>query len=212
MTRTVETATARTLRRDIRRQAIMEAAAELFLEKGYAATSLADVVKRSGGSLQTLYELFGSKGGLFKALIETRCAPVTDLFEEDGIADRPPEEALMEFGRRLFQLVMSPEGLAAMRLIIAEGGQSPEIAEAFFANGPDMGKAKVSRYLQDQVARGRLAIDDIERAAIQFCDMVKSHYSMKALCGIPIALSAEEEEAHVRGVVEMFLNAYAPRK
>jgi AcrR family transcriptional regulator len=212
MTRSVETATARSTRRDIRRQAMMEAAAELFLDKGYAATSLADVVRRSGGSLQTLYELFGSKDGLFKALIESRCAVVTDVFDEAGMADRPPEQALMEFGRRLFELVMSPEGLAAMRLIIAEGGQAPEIAEAFFANGPDMGKAKVSRYLEAQVARGRLAIDDVESAAIQFCDMVKSHYSMKALCGIPIALTPEQAEAHVRGVVAMFLRAYARRK
>lgn len=212
MTRMIETAAARSTRRDIRRQAMMEAAAELFLDKGYAATSLADVVRRSGGSLQTLYELFGSKDGLFKALIESRCAVVTDVFDEAGMADRRPEQALMEFGRRLFELVMSPEGMAAMRLIIAEGGQSPEIAEAFFANGPDMGKAKVGRYLENQVARGRLAIDDVESAAIQFCDMVKSHYSMKALCGIPVALTPEQAEAHVRGVVEMFLRAYAVRK
>ncbi|WP_119418789.1 TetR/AcrR family transcriptional regulator [Desertibaculum subflavum] len=212
MTHAIENAAARSTRRDIRRQAMMEAAAELFLDKGYAATSLADVVRRSGGSLQTLYELFGSKDGLFKALIESRCAQVTDVFDEEGIADRLPEQALMEFGRRLFELVMSPEGLAAMRLIVAEGGQAPEIAETFFANGPDMGKAKVGRYLAHQVARGRLAIDDIETAAIQFCDMVKSHYCMKALCGIPIALSPEQAEAHVRGVVAMFLRAYAARK
>lgn len=212
MTHAIETSAARSTRRDIRRQAMMEAAAELFLDKGYAATSLADVVRRSGGSLQTLYELFGSKDGLFKALIESRCAQVTDVFDEQGIADRPPEQALMEFGRRLFELVMSPEGMAAMRLIIAEGGQSPEIAETFFANGPDMGKAKVGGYLEHQVARGRLAIADIETAAIQFCDMVKSHYSMKALCGIPVALTPAQAEAHVRGVVEMFLRAYAVRK
>ena len=211
MTRSIETATARSARRDIRRQAMMEAAAELFLSKGYAATSLADVVRRSGGSLQTLYELFGSKDGLFKALIESRCAVVTDVFDEEGMSDRSPEEALMEFGRRLFELVMSPEGLAAMRLIIADGGQSPEIAEAFFANGPDMGKAKVGRYLEQQVARGRLRIDDIETAATHFCDMVKSHYSMKALCGIPMVVDARQAEAHVRGIVAMFLRAYGPR-
>ncbi len=86
MSHSIENVGARSTRRDIRRQAIMEAAAELFLDKGYAATSLADVVRRSGGSLQTLYELFGSKDGLFKALIESRCAQVTDVFDEADFA------------------------------------------------------------------------------------------------------------------------------
>ena len=48
-----------------RRRAILDAAAALFLERGFADTSVGDVVKRSGGSLATLYSLFGSKEGLF---------------------------------------------------------------------------------------------------------------------------------------------------
>jgi AcrR family transcriptional regulator len=208
MTRALDTPDARAARRDLRRQAIMDAAAALFLSKGYAATSLADVVRQSGGSLQTLYELFGSKAGLFKALIESRCDVVLGVFDEAGLADRPPEEALYQFGKRLFDLVMSPEGLAAMRLIIAEGGQSPEIAEAFFANGPDMGQNKIRDYLEGQVARRRLAVPDADRAARQFCDLVKSHYCMKALCGFRITLSPAEAEAHVRSAVTLFLKAY----
>ena len=42
--------------------------------------------------------------------------------------------------------------------------------------------------------------------------MVKSHYSMKALCGIPIVVDARQAEAHVRGIVAMFLRAYGPGK
>ncbi len=211
MTRSLEPTDTRTARRDLRRQAILDAAAHLFLQKGYAATSLADVVRQSGGSLQTLYELFGSKAGLFKALIESRCDVVLGVFDEAGLADRSPDQALFEFGTRLFDLVMSPEGLAAMRLIIAEGGQSPEIAEAFFANGPDMGQHKVSRYLQQQADKGRLVIPDVERAARQFCDLVKSHYCMKSLCGFRIELSPTEAAAHVRSAVELFLQAYGGR-
>ena len=51
---------------------MIEAAESLFLEQGYDATSLAAVVKRSGGSLATLYELFGNKQGLLRAIIELR--------------------------------------------------------------------------------------------------------------------------------------------
>ena len=51
---------------------MIEAAESLFLEQGYDTTSLAAIVKRSGGSLATLYELFGNKQGLLRAIIELR--------------------------------------------------------------------------------------------------------------------------------------------
>ena len=55
----------RRLSPDARRQAIMDAAKALFLSKGYAATSLEEIIATSGGSLATLYKLFGNKQGLW---------------------------------------------------------------------------------------------------------------------------------------------------
>ncbi|RYD43145.1 MAG: TetR/AcrR family transcriptional regulator, partial [Sphingomonadales bacterium] len=49
--------------RERRQSAILDAAESLFLEQGYERTSLAEIVKTSGGSLATLYELFGNKQG-----------------------------------------------------------------------------------------------------------------------------------------------------
>src|SRR3546814_11941406 len=54
--------------RERRQSAILDAAESLFLEQGYERTSLAEIVKRSGGSLATLYELFGNKQGLLRAI------------------------------------------------------------------------------------------------------------------------------------------------
>ncbi len=132
---------AKATRRDQRRQAIMEAAAELFLTKGYNATSLSDVVKRSGGSLQTLYELFGSKAGLFRELVKHHCDQATATLDRPGIEDLPTEQALNAFGNALLRLVMTPDAISAVRLVIAEGGQAPELVEEFFANTQDVGQA-----------------------------------------------------------------------
>jgi len=52
-----------------RRQAMLDAACEVFLEHGFEGASVADVVRRSGGSLATLYASFGSKEGLFEAIV-----------------------------------------------------------------------------------------------------------------------------------------------
>src|SRR5579883_2861318 len=52
---------------DERRKAILKAAADVFLERGYADASIDAVVERSGGSKATVYALFGNKEGLFSA-------------------------------------------------------------------------------------------------------------------------------------------------
>src|SRR3546814_14932985 len=59
--------------RERRQSAILDAAESLFLEQGYERTSLAEIVKRSGGSLATLYELFGKKQGLVPAIAARWC-------------------------------------------------------------------------------------------------------------------------------------------
>lgn len=56
-------------RLDRRRIALVAAAKALFIEKGYEGTTLGDIVERAGGSLSTLYKLFGNKDGLLEAVI-----------------------------------------------------------------------------------------------------------------------------------------------
>ena len=51
-----------------RKQAFLQAAREVFLEHGYEAASVNEVVRRAGGSLATLYSQYGSKEGLFLAV------------------------------------------------------------------------------------------------------------------------------------------------
>jgi len=55
-------------RRTARRQAILDAAEALFLEYGYPSVSLSTIVQRSGGSLATIYQMFGNKQGLLHAI------------------------------------------------------------------------------------------------------------------------------------------------
>lgn len=198
-------------RREARRQAILEAAAALFLEKGYGATSLSDVVARSGGSLATLYEMFGNKAGLLRELILDRCREVTAGLDRHGAASSDPREALTDLGRRLFDVVMSDDAVAVVRLIVAEGGQFPELAPLFFATGPENGRSRVSEYLARQTEKGVLRIGNAELAARQFCDLVRGEHHFRAICGMPHVDTAAIRERHVREVVDFFLAAYRAR-
>ncbi len=197
-------------RREARRQAMMDAALELFMERGYAGTGISDVVRRSGGSLSTFYELFGSKAGLFSAIVQAKSATVVAIFDDPGIDAKSPREALTELGHRLFALVMGPEGMAAIRAIILEGAEYPELADTFFHHGPEVGETRVAAYLAQQTEKGRLRIDDPRRAAEQFCALIRGEFHLRAVCGLPLPLDAETRDRHIDETVAMFLRAYTP--
>lgn len=52
--------------------ALLISATELFLERGYDAVSLDDIVQHAGGSKASIYKYFGNKEGLFKAICDYR--------------------------------------------------------------------------------------------------------------------------------------------
>lgn len=57
-----------------RRLALLLSATELFLEKGYDAVSLDDIVNHAGGSKTSIYKYFGNKDGLLQsAIIAVKC-------------------------------------------------------------------------------------------------------------------------------------------
>ena len=55
-----------------RRLALLICATDLFLERGYDAVSLDDIVNHAGGSKTSIYKYFGNKEGLFTAICDYR--------------------------------------------------------------------------------------------------------------------------------------------
>lgn len=53
-----------------RRLALLLSATELFLQNGYDAVSLDDIVQHAGGSKTSIYKYFGNKDGLFTAICD----------------------------------------------------------------------------------------------------------------------------------------------
>jgi TetR/AcrR family transcriptional regulator, regulator of autoinduction and epiphytic fitness len=72
------------------RRAILDAAAQLFVDPGYAATPLTAVASAAGVAVQTVYKVFGSKKGLLSALVDVTVAGDDDplpLAERQFVAD-----------------------------------------------------------------------------------------------------------------------------
>lgn len=191
-----------------RRAAILAAGRELFLEQGYAATSLADVVKRSGGSLATVYEQFGSKRGLFEAILVGYAEEIlSPLCTEDVAPD--PERGLEAVGRRYLESVLCPTAVSWFRAVIHEAPHVPELRETFHAPEGGPVERALARYLADLARRGRLELDDPLVAAGQFLDLVRGRLHRRALAGDAEPPSPAEIERQVRSAVRLFLHGCA---
>jgi TetR/AcrR family transcriptional regulator, mexJK operon transcriptional repressor len=189
-----------------RRSAFLKAATAAFLEKGYANATLNDIIARSGGSMQTLYSLFGGKQGLFEALITERSGTILAPIRAEDLLDRPPDEVLVALGIRYLEMVTTPDALGVYRLVVAEGVFMKELAERFWEMGPGRTRALLAGYFKQQKHRGTLRVQDPEQAAHQFWGMLMGNFQMPCLLGLREPPGPEEIEAFVRSAVACFLD------
>ena len=197
-------------RASARRQAIIAAGRELFLERGYAATTCADVVARSGGSLATLYSLFGTKRGLFEAILRDHAESVMQPLAVESVAG-DPAQGLLAVGRRDLEGVLEPTVVGWWRAICAEAPHAPELRDVFVSEeGGPLQKA-LSAYLADKVEQGQLELADPVLAAGQFLALVRGPLHHRALAGDPTQVTPQEIERQVRSAVQLFVHGCLPR-
>jgi len=119
-----------------KRQAILDAAKNLFVRNGYASTSMDAVAAEAGVSKLTVYNHFTDKETLFSAAVVARCEEqLPELFFEipHGM---PVEALLLKIGRGFYALINSPDSLSLHRLMVALGSQDPKLSQIFFEAGP----------------------------------------------------------------------------
>lgn len=95
-------------------------------------TALADVVKRAGGSLATLYKLFGGKAGLLEAVMLARVEQSGVRMVEFAAAARSPREVLLRLAHDLRHRSVDPAEVALVRVLIASSIEDPDFASRFY--------------------------------------------------------------------------------
>ena len=103
-------------RRPQRRDEILEAAIELFHEKGYVSTSLDDVARVVGIAGPSIYRHFGSKREILDAALHQGGHHVLDAVAEVTSAGGPPGEVLARLARDLIVAVLRKPKLSGVVL------------------------------------------------------------------------------------------------
>ena len=189
-------------------EAILDAASAVLFEKGLAAP-LDEIARRAGVSKQTIYNHYGSKADLVRALIERRAKLMAAPLEAP-LAEAFPHEALAGFARSLLETVTLERGVALFRLLILSAPTTPEIARSAFEASVRDGRERLAEFLGREARAGRLAIADPCEAASFFTGMVIAHHQIQALFGLPSDLSPQRIDRIARESARRFMRAYAP--
>src|ERR687897_3422702 len=84
--------------RAVRQRQLVELGEELFLERGFAKASMDEVARRAGVTKPVIYELFGSKDGLFNACLEGLALRLAEQIAAAARAEQSPEARLRAGG------------------------------------------------------------------------------------------------------------------
>ena len=194
---------------DLHKDAILEAAAQVFMERGYEKTSTAEIARRAGASKGTLYSLYPSKEALYVAILRQRVSGAVQPLSNPEGEDLPVADMLEAFGRAVLRWMSSEEGQSLYRLIVAAAGDHPELGAACWENGPGRGRALLTQYLDSTVERGLLTIEDTTLAASHFLSMVTGMPILRGSLRLSQFEGAEDAMGQwIQCAVEMFVCAY----
>ena len=139
-----------------RREAIVEAALDEFVARGYAATRLDDVAQRAGVAKGTIYLHFKDQEALFQELIRTALVPLISRLSSPPPAGGSVRAALENFARTFAQDVVATRRGDIVRLIIAEGVRFPSVADFYYREVVARGMAGMRALIELAIARGEI--------------------------------------------------------
>jgi AcrR family transcriptional regulator len=139
-----------------RRQAIIEAAMEEFISRGFAATRLDDIAKRAGVAKGTIYLHFKDKESMFEELIRTAIVPVVGRMHGPLPAGASVRDALEAFALTFIKEIATTRRADLVRLIVAEGPRFPAIADFYYREVVSKGLVGMRAMIELGIARGEI--------------------------------------------------------
>ncbi|HEX5392141.1 MAG TPA: TetR/AcrR family transcriptional regulator [Rhodocyclaceae bacterium] len=183
---------------------LLQAATEAFLEEGYRA-SVDRIAARAGVAKQTLYNHFGTKEELFRAVgLKLADSVAIELSHDiDGLA-----ETLVRFGLDLRERILGDRGLAIYRSFHVESARAPEVTRTIHQRVMTRLIELISNVISRAMDQGQLRRDDPQLAAEMLLSMLVHIDRGIRLAGHP-RLAPADEEQRVRAIIDFFLRSLA---
>jgi AcrR family transcriptional regulator len=188
----------------------LDIACEIFLEHGYADTSMSMIAAKVGGSKATLYGYFSAKEEIFRAVVEHQSHTWSDsifgLVADAGSLT----ETLRSYGEHMLDIVLSDRFLAFHRLVSGESARFPDVGRTYYQACVRFGLSHLASYLTEAMDAGLLRPADPMFAAEYLNDMCQAGLFRRRIFNVVAAPSRAEVKAHVGTAVDLFMRGFAP--
>ena len=191
------------------RNAIVDAAERLFLERGFGSVSMDELAVEAGVARRTLYNQFASKEEIFREMLLRVSNQLENALPPGIETQGDVEDVLRLIARAILKLHKRPGYLGFLRMVAADSRQFPWIAEAFAAV-MDPQTERFTRYLAQQTAIGILDCRNPKLAAHQFMGILNEFSLWPWMMGRE-SLSIPAKEV-VEETTRMFLQHYRRRR
>lgn len=152
-------------RKEARPGELLDAALDLFVDKGFAATRMDEVATRAGVSKGTVFLYYPSKEELFKAVVrQTISGRFQEWTEEFEHFDGSSAELLTHAMLRWWDRVGATKASGISKLMMSEGCNFPEIAEFFHQEVVQPGHAILSHVIARGIQRGEFRPVNVDHA------------------------------------------------
>lgn len=192
---------------------ILDAARRAFLERGLAGASVDEIAELARAGKPTIYARFSSKEALFAAVLMHNVSINIARFQAHEAIGTTIEERLTGVGKAVLHWALSEDMVGLMRLVIAEAGRFPDLANTFDRMARERGSEAVARLLVEAVQSDRLAKlpafapKQLQTTTRMFLDLVFLPVMMRALLGEKLKPLRAEIAPHVARTVTFFLAA-----
>lgn len=188
--------------------ALLLSANDLFLERGYDAVSLDDIVHHAGGSKASIYKYFGNKDGLFTAICDYR----RELCFKNVCIPFDPEidnfrNYLINTLLNFYHYIKTPDNTAFMRLVFEQAQRNPELALYIHEKGPKQVQLDIAHALEKADQKGVLKCENPLFSAQLYFGILRN-LEWRILMGIPVNESDQENNDYIAYSVDRFLDGH----
>ncbi|MCW7538259.1 TetR/AcrR family transcriptional regulator [Aquabacterium sp. A7-Y] len=206
---------ARRRRKEARPQELLDAALDLFVEKGFAATKIDDVAARAGVSKGTVYLYFPSKEELLKAVIRHNLS--LTIAQGDNIVSNfegSTPDLMRLVTHTWWERVGETQASGIFKLIITEVRNFPDLAEFYQAEVIEPGHRLLAKLLQRGVDRGEFRVTNLLDTAHSFIfPMLMLALHKHSIGAFPCHITgeiAEDPRRFISNHTELMLRGLAP--
>jgi len=163
--RLTEQAPKRERRKQARPGELLDAALDLFVEKGFSATRVDEVAARAGVSKGTLFLYFQSKEDLFKAVVRENIANKFPTWQEEFLTFEGTSGDMLRYAlTSWWERIGKTRASGITKLVMSEAQNFPEIAAFYQEEVIQPGNAMISRILERGVQSGEFREMNLEQA------------------------------------------------